>query len=372
MRLGSHHLARGFVRNGWDVAFVSPPVTPFHLISQRWDNIGFRVMNFLRGGMRDCDGHLWAYDPGALCVPKKRRGFDSDLVARFWMKTMLPPLVWMLRRQGFGKVDLIYFDTPILSFLLEEIEHERSTFRIADNYHGFDVFPDTVLGMLDALARKVDVVLYTAKNLLPYVESLQPKRACFFPNGVDFQHFAAGSRELPEEYRGLAGKKAVYVGAIEKWFDFELFNRTAEALPGVSFVVIGPKNEFSRGLGVKPNVHFLGPKPFGELPKYLHNADVGLIPFDVKNHRRLLDSVNPLKLYEYLACGLPVVATAWDELKRIGSPAFLCDDAEGFIAGIKTAISADLNKRELAGFAEKFDWMAKVRQLENEMFSQSF
>jgi hypothetical protein len=87
-----------------------------------------------------------------------------------------------------------------------------------------------------------------------------------------------------------------------------------------------------------PNIHCVGPKPHAELPAWLWNADVGIIPFDVKNHAALVNSINPLKLYEYMACGLPVVSVAWEELRHIASPAQLTQTPDDFIAALRAAV----------------------------------
>jgi glycosyltransferase involved in cell wall biosynthesis len=207
------------------------------------------------------------------------------------------------------------------------------------------------------------VVLYPARSLAGYVEGLGPRRALHFPNGVDFGHFAGGSRHLPPEYRAIPAPRVVYVGAMEAWFDYELLAQAARALPHASFVLIGPDANARRRLAPEPNVHLLGPRPHGELPRYLHNAQVGIIPFDADGHPELVHGINPLKLYEYMACGLPVVATAWRELHELGSPARLCGSRAEFVAALRDAIAAGGDPTTFVRYAARMDWGRRVREL---------
>ena len=116
-------------------------------------------------------------------------------------------------------------------------------------------------------------------------------------------------------------------------------------------------------LRARPNLHLLGRRPYGELPCYLQHADVGLIPFDVANHMELVNSIHPLKLYEYLACGLPVVAVEWEELTYLKSPAQLCRGTEDFVRAIERAISNPPEKSALQSYAAAHDWGARVKDI---------
>lgn len=366
IQVGTHHLARGIVDQGWEVGFISPPVTPFHLLTQKWQALEARVANCFRGGVRDLDGRLWAYNPASLLVPKSRGFFDSDMVYRHWHKTIFPGLSSKLSQEGFDPVDLLYFETPLMDFLLDEVSYRKSVFRVADNYHGFGVYPPKVLKAIENIAQRVDLVVYSAQSLADYVAGLGAKKSLHLPNGVQFEHFASPRDEGAEDLARFGRPVAIYVGSIENWFDFELLDRAAVALPGVSFVVIGPDSPCAQKIKSRANVHFLGPRPFKDIPAYLQRADVGLIPFDVQSHAGLLDYVNPLKLYEYFACGLPVVSTRWRELELLNTPAKLADDADGFIAAIESSLQEEGGREALVSFAREFDWGDKAREfLEN-------
>ncbi|HEX5435623.1 MAG TPA: glycosyltransferase [Gemmatimonadaceae bacterium] len=314
--------------------------------------------------MKTLDGQLWAYVPGALVSPHNRPVLRGEWVHRRWSRWTMPDVVGVVRRQGFGRVDLLYIDSVNQAFWLDAIDARRSILRIADNQTGFAKFTPAMRQLEREVAARVDLVAYTAYRLRSYAETLGPRALLHLSNGVDFHHFAEGSRISPPEYAGLPRPIAVYVGAMEEWFDFALVAHAAQRLPDVSFVLIGPDHLARRRLAAAPNIHLLGRRPFAKLPRYLHNADVGLIPFDVHGHSELVHSVNPLKLYEYMACGLPVVATSWGELQELRSPAVLCASEQEFVSAVSAAATNGAeHRRESVRFAAAADWQHQVSRL---------
>jgi glycosyltransferase involved in cell wall biosynthesis len=362
-RIGTHHLAKGFVSKGWEVAFISSPISPLHAFSSNREELNDRLAIYRGGGTRFLDGMLWAYVPGAVLTPTNKPVLRSGWVCNNWHLLTVPPLGRQLAKNGFGDVDVVYFDNPSPSGLLDVVRHRRSVYRIADKMGGFKHFPKPLLKMEKELAGRVDLVVYSAGTLAPHIESLGPKNSMLLPNGVDFGHFNGGSRSLPQEYAGLKGPIAVYVGAMEEWFDFDLVSKTAADMPGVEFVLIGPDRLARERLSRAPNIHLLGPRPFSRLPEYLYNAAVGLIPFDAEGHAELVNTVNPLKLYEYMACGLPVVSAEWRELKEQKSPALLYSRRADFRGMIAMAIDAGQDRGALVEFARQADWGSRVEQL---------
>ena len=225
---------------------------------------------------------------------------------------------------------------------------------------GFAGFTAAMQGMEAALAKRVDLVAYSASALEPSVRALGARRTYHFPNGVDVDHFAMADRSMPADFAGIPRPIAIYVGALDDWFDYPAMDAMTAALPGVSFVLIGPPEAARARLAARANLHLLGRRPYGEIPRYLHNADVGLIPFDAAGHPDIVSAIHPLKLYEYLACGLPVVATRWEEIERLAGPAILCESAADHVAGISRALAAPRGPAEAVAYARRADWRERV------------
>jgi glycosyltransferase involved in cell wall biosynthesis len=366
-QVGSHHLARGFVSEGWDVAFVSDPISPLHLLGGRSTELRDRLGIYRAGGREDLDGHLWAYVPGALVTPRDTSLLRGRWLHDHWSRLTVPNLARMVRQRGFGDVDVLYFDSAAQRFWLDVIPHRRSVLRIADRNSGFAGYTKEMQRLEAQLAASVDLVVYSGSTLASYVAGLGARRSLHLPNGVDFARYVDLDDEAPGDLAAIPRPIAIYVGAMDEWFDFETVDALAGALPDVSFVLIGP-DKLARGrITPRPNLHLLGRRPHALVPRYLQHADVGLIPFDVQGHPDLVNGVHPLKLYEYLACGLPVVATRWEELVALDAPIALCETVAEQVAAVRRATEMPNDPDPGIRFASAADWRLRVMSLTTEL-----
>ena len=358
LQVGSQNLARCFVKAGYEVAYISAPLTPMHLLKAFDQGFSQRIQNCLAGGRKHLNGALWAYVPFSIIAPDSKPFLQNRMVFRRWAQTSIPNMKTKLVRQGFGDVDILYLDSVFQSFWFNAVHFKKSVFRVSDNLLGFPGWGKWIEKSAKNLYRSVDAVVYSAKSLEPYVKRLGPKKAAHVPNGVCFESFTAGTRELPFSMNGIPKPIAVYVGAIDEWFDFSLLKQASRSLPKLSFVLIGPDRLARKRLKGLSNVYILGPVKRDMLMQHLYNSDVGIIPFNISAHRSLVDAVNPLKLYEYMACGLPVVSTDWEELRGIDSPAVLCKGRDEFIKALRRATIEKNDKSKFIQYAREHDWSA--------------
>ena len=355
LQVGSHALARGFAARGWDVGYVSDPISPLHLLQGMSPDLERRIALW-RGGGQIVEARIWSHVPGALFTPYNEPLLRSDFVHHHWRRFTLPPLKNALARAGFAEVDVVLLDSPYALGLLDLVKHKHAVARVADNFAGFSRVTPAARALQKEMLGRVDLITYTAATLEEGLKSFN-KPLLHLPNGVRYDFFQTAPRDLPAQYSDLKRPIIVYVGAMDDWFDFDLVNAAARALPDFSFVMIG-KAKHAR-FDALPNIHCFGPKPHAELPGWLWNADVGIIPFDVKNHAALVNSINPLKLYEYMACGLPTVSVAWEELRRIASPAQLTQTSDDFIAALHAATQPQ-DRQSFIAYAGIQDWGARV------------
>jgi glycosyltransferase involved in cell wall biosynthesis len=355
LQVGSHALARAFAERGWKVGYVSDPISPPHLLRGVSPSLRQRFALWRSGG-KMVGERIWSYVPGALFTPYNKPLLRSEFVHRSWNSFTLPPLKSVLARAGFAEVDVLLLDSPFALGLLDMVRHKHLVARVADNFAGFTRVTPAARALHKDLLSRSDLIVYTAATLEAGLKSTA-KSLLHLPNGVRFDFFQAAARDIPARYRDLPRPIIVYVGAMEEWFDFDLVNAAARALKDFSFVMIGDSSR-SRFEDL-PNIHCVGPIAHAELPAWLWNADVGIIPFDVKNHGTLVNSINPLKLYEYMACGLPVVSVAWEELRNIASPARLTDGRDEFIAALRTS-APTRDRRHFIDYAGTQDWGARV------------
>lgn len=362
IQIGDHHLARGLATRGWQVAFISTPISPLHIFSTATLNRRFK--NYITKGEQE--GNVWHYVPGSLIVPHhKARVLSSPWLYQNWNRFTIPSINQMLNNRGFGSVDLLCIRDAKYHFLLDTIKYKKSVYRLADRDDGFDHYNLPYAQIEQKVCSTVNTVLYTAHSLRDYGESRGARELRYFPHGVDLNRFTHAQMPKPPEYSRLSSPIAVYVGSIEGWFDYELLAKAANRLPQISFVVIGPfhqKNLFSD----IPNIHLLGPRPYNEIPAYLQWADVGLIPFSTDmRYKKLVDGINPIKLYEYFAAGLPVISSSWEEIQSIKSPALLYSSQEQFINLLQSFDRSKGFKETLLEYAKGLDWGARVTELES-------
>ena len=366
VRVSSHHLALALANRGWRVFFLATPVSPWHALARRSDVAVREKLEASRQGMTEDGSGVVSYVPMTLLPHTYKWPFDTPFCLHHWQRFTLPNLRRALQARGANRPDLLIVDNVVMAWLKDALSPKKTVYRITDHYASFSTTTEAMRTAERVFAPKVDMVVYTAASLRTYAEDLAPRASLLLDHAVDTDFFDNADLTLPEAYKKIPKPRAVFVGVIGEWFDVRAVDVMAERLPGVSFVIIGPDQGPGRGFVERPNLHLLGPKPRLEVPAYLHHADVGLIPFDRVNKADLVDGINPLKLYEYLIAGLPVVTTAWPELERLKAPVMACRTPEGFIESIDAVLKGegpDRTAREV--FARKADWQVRIDELLN-------
>ena len=161
----------------------------------------------------------------------------------------------------------------------------------------------------------------------------------YVPCGVDAYHFASSQSDAapPPDIARLSKPVIGFFGAINERVDPEVLDTLAREMPGASIALIGPVYRRFPALGDRPNVHFLGLKPYADLPRYLAAFDCAIIPYRLTEG---IEFVQPVKALEYLAGGKPVVSTnipdvaeLYRDTVRIGK------DPADFSAKVREAIA---------------------------------
>lgn len=357
-QVGSHHYARLFAQNGWDVLFISDPISPIHFLMKDKAALIERFQ-ICKGKTLSGYDNIKIYVPMAMVTPNEKPVFNSGFVTKNWHKTTCPNVIKHIEQAGFGEVDILWFDSVVQSFLIDRIKHKKSILRIADKVESFKKISLNLRKQGEELKRKAGIIIYSAKTLEDYLKEYKNK-AFYVPNGVDFEHFLNSGGKTPGDLRDIKRPVAIYVGAIDEWFGTDFLYDAAAICTDISFVLIGePHIDISRLLKL-PNFHALGRKDYKLIPDYLKNSDAGIIAFNTSHP--VVDTVNPIKLYEYMACGLPVVSVAWKELELIGSPAFLSRSPAGFSDNLHRAIKSG-KKQEYIDFAKENSWNKRFEEI---------
>ncbi|MBP7937175.1 MAG: glycosyltransferase [Phycisphaerae bacterium] len=215
----------------------------------------------------------------------------------------------------------------------------------------------------ELLARS-DVVLATSEPLYE-AKKLLHDHVHFIEHGVDHLHLSRAVTEqlsVPADLAALPKPVFGFVGVVGEWVDMELMAGLARKQPNGSVVVIGPVAG-PRGSGSHlPNLHWLGPKDHSELPNYLKGFDVGLIPF---RKVPLTYHANPIKLYEYLAAGVPVVSTHLPAVRPLPGSVWLADDIAGTVncCGQATQHNSTEERLRRSQSMQVESWTARLEQI---------
>ena len=233
-----------------------------------------------------------------------------------------------------------------------------------DDHTGFGTHGPTTESDEARLVAESDLVLATSVPLFERLRKARPD-VLRLPNAADLSRF---SRLPPREQSPLARlpRPVVgYYGAIAEWFDAEAVALAAANRRGASFVLIGRESGADlSALDALPNVHRLGEVPYAKLPEHVAAFDVCTIPF---RRTPLTEATNPVKLYEYLATGKPVVARRLPELEPFADVVELYDASEQFDAALERALSRRPDEEAISArrrqIARENTWEIRYRTL---------
>lgn len=210
----------------------------------------------------------------------------------------------------------------------------------------------------DDVIHASDILVGSAENLCTYLKKISGKKAQLIPNAVNDRIFNPDRKfEYPADLPNH-GRIITYVGALwGDWFDWELLFSLARYRPSDSFCVIGDYRH--PRIDPPSNLRFLGLKPQVELPAYLAYTDVAIIPW---KRCKITESTSPLKLYEYLAMGCPVVAPDLPPLRNIPGVS-LARDHQEFLELVSHTNREAMDQTAVAQFIAKNNWQSRTQQL---------
>jgi UDP-galactopyranose mutase len=225
---------------------------------------------------------------------------------------------------------IAWYYTPMMLTFSREIDADVTVFDAMDELSKFRFAPAKLLELEQELIDRADVVFTGGSSLFEAKKDRHDNVHCF-PSSVDRAHFCKARAELfdPADQEDLPRPRLGFYGVIDERFDTELLARVAEMRPDWSFVMVGPVVKISEDdLPRRPNIHYLGPKTYEQLPFYLSGWDVALMPFAMNESTQF---ISPTKTPEYLAGGKPVVSTPIRDVVR----------HYGQVEGVKIASTPD-------------------------------
>lgn len=320
----------------------------------------------------------------SMCPTSLKPVWPSIFPYEKWMPFFLPILnqykiIYSIRRsmQKFQiKPEILWLFRPQDYWMAKRIKPTVLCYHITDKYNTMPVNArsknDIIkLDKLEAkIIKRADIVFCTARSLWKEV-SIQHERAFFTGNVADVEHFSKATfpeTPIPDDIIKLPKPVIGFFGSINSFkLDFSLIQQTSELYPNGSIAMIGPiKHAVSdrKNFPQNNNIYYLGTKDYKLLPNYLKGFDVCIIPYRKTSYT---NHVFPLKIFEYLAAGKPVVSAALPSLKEYSDIIYLTNNNIEWAEALKNALSENSQARfeERKNIAALNTWPVRIKEIEN-------
>jgi uncharacterized SAM-binding protein YcdF (DUF218 family)/glycosyltransferase involved in cell wall biosynthesis len=318
-----------------------------------------RFLNWWRStkGFRQERENLFVYSSLVLPFPYSwfARWLNRALLVRslrrwMWATGFQRPIIWT------------FLPTPLAVDLIDRLDPELVVYYCIADFEQLSARPHKIAKSERKLLGRSDLVFVQGESLRQRCG--QQPNVHIFPFGVSMTTFRRDigvAPELTSLKRPLIG----YIGGIHRHVDFDLTRRVAQELDG-TVVLVGPVQAEADELRQLDNVAFMGSQPHTRMPEFLRGFDVGMIPY---RRTAYTESVYPTKLNEYLAMGIPVVATDLPEITRFAAEhqgvVTVAGDADGFVEGIRQAVTetspVDVEKR--VAVAQQNSWETRIARM---------
>lgn len=325
----ARHRAVGYIEPSHSVARRAPEHAP-----STSRNGLFRMR------VRRASETLWVLTP-----PRGLPFWTRPIVSGLQYRTYGSMLRREARRLGFDRIWLWMYN-PLYVQAVPTLAPERVIFDMVDDLGAYAARASSRKNMQACVERAIataDLVIATSRTLVDgYGPSTREGRIALIPNGVRGDWIGRVSGSVPAAIRGLPHPRLGFVGALFGYLDYPLLHAAARAFPHGSLTLVGPIQDLEavEALRRESNVRIIGPVTQEAVPDYISAFDVCLAPFRAGAVRR---AVNPLKVYEYLALGRPVVATPLEALvdDPIAEQISFAEGPEAFVQAIREAIASD-------------------------------
>jgi glycosyltransferase involved in cell wall biosynthesis len=295
--------------------------------------------------------------------------FQGVAAARALNARLLPRLVGRAMRRAGVSHDILWGYVPQAEMLLDTVRPRLVVYHCVDDIAAQPAVDTASFQAAETrFVEHADLVLASSPRLAERMTAMGG-RVIYAPNVADHAMFARALGPGPEDpaMAAIPRPRLVFTGAVVGLkLDFPLLEEVARMRPDWSIALVGPvgagdpRTDVS-ALAALPNVHLLGHRRYEQLPGVLRAADVGLIPYSVNELTR---SVFPMKVYEYLSAGLPVVATPLPALDRL-EQVLIAGGAREAVARIEEGLAASgpQARRERSGAAARHSWEARLSQI---------
>lgn len=287
-----------------------------------------------------------------VVVPHLPEGLNSEVAVTAVLKDMLQRFFVSNNIRNF----VAWYYTPMALSFTDHLKPIACVYDCMDELSAFKGADTRLQEYEKSLFDRANLV-FTGGHTLYEAKKDQHRAVYAFPSSIDRAHFdkARTRQSDPVDQEDIPHPRLGFFGVIDERFDIELLDNAAAARPEWQFVMIGPVLKIDPStLPQRPNIHYLGPKSYEELPAYLSGWDVALLLFARNESTRF---ISPTKTPEYLAAGRPVISTSiTDVVRPYGEQGLvdIADTAEDLIAAAERVLAPDYDQSQ---------WLKRVDSL---------
>lgn len=277
-----------------------------------------------------------------------------------------------LSRNGISD-PILWVYHPGFAASLREVPRKLLVYDCVDEYTAFPSYrkvKDWIAARERSLCQQADLVFTTAPSLYERKREFNPTATHYVHNVGDAEHFKqalSAETRVPDDLQKLGRPLITFIGAVSNYkLNLDWILELARKRPSYQVALIGPVGLGDRDTNVSalralPNVHLLGVRSYQQLPAYLKGSDVAVIPYRLNDYT---DSVFPIKFFEFMATGKPVVVSRLPSLAAYFDAVRVADDAESFISHCDAALGEGAAGAEARiHLAEANSWPWRVSRL---------
>jgi glycosyltransferase involved in cell wall biosynthesis len=358
------HLMRKFARAGNKVIFVNS-------ISMGLPGLGHKdLLPRIKRKLGSYSKLARETEEGITVVSPASLPFFGSAAARNVNRRLIGAQIKRLARsRGLAK-PVLWIAIPTAADMIGALDESVVVYQVSDKYDANTMDHATDPALIRRLHEKAidaaDLIFYSGRKLFSEAQR-GSERSHLLEQGVDYDHWSdTGQMSIAEEVSEIPRPRLGYFGAIEPWLvDQELIKRASHERPEWQWVFIGNR---SRGLEIEalPNVHFLPPVPYADLPAYAAGFDVCVLPWETEQSFTSYGSA--IKVREYLATGKPVVISPLPEYEPMRDVLRIARTRDDFIRLVEEALQendAALEARRQASVASgtwdaRAEWVSEL------------
>ena len=319
-------------------------------------------------GLNKISPNFWTYSPERY-LPQLPIRYGLSGLNEFVDGIRVRKIKSMLTAMGIKRL-ILYVWRPQFGSYVGKFNEELVCYHVDDEYT-FSAVEQPISESESKLLKNSDIVFILSKSLLEKKGKLNPA-TYYSPMAVDFEHYRRIAEDESVHFNDLTSipkPRIGYVGIIKSQIDLKLMLGISRKRKDWSIVIVGPINKNHKEINEtiellrrESNVYFLGGKKYDDLPGYIKDLDICLMCYRKTDYTKY---IFPLKLYEYLACGKPIVAASLEILEEFKDVLYFADTQEDWIENIQRCLEDQNTKMEQKriAVARENSWDKRVKDI---------